>query len=126
MNEILDLNSPQASCFRRIVLRARPLPPILPPLGVLMMFHSFMLNLPVFLEDCIRLGNYCSMIQWRRQLLVLAVRSELSGAYTNNSDFDPGKPSETSRVLLINLSTSPVAPALRNRLAISSHTEVSG
>jgi hypothetical protein len=56
MDDILEPNNK----FEKTVLNAPPLqwrPSMLPPLDILMVLHSFMLNPRVFLEDCIRDGK---------------------------------------------------------------------
>jgi hypothetical protein len=60
MEDILQSGILQAGHFEKTVLQAQPLSwktSMLPPLDVLMILHSFMLNPRVFLEDCIRHGK---------------------------------------------------------------------
>jgi len=57
MKDILESGVVQAGPFEKAVLTAQPLswkPSMLPPLDILMVLHSFMLNPRAFLEDCIR------------------------------------------------------------------------
>ena len=60
MQDVLESGTLQGGTFQMTILQAPPFSwktSMLPPIDVLMVLHSFMLNPRVFLEDCIRHGK---------------------------------------------------------------------